>query len=243
MSFTTVDYAFPVEDKGAAEDVRRLAEWVYPRVFRDVLAAPGFALVIFPSSVDSVALRRTMVELKRNLSDLHRQRCGAELCYRSMGRFNQQTTTRFHLDGAPDQSFLMLGYEPTAVESDLAMADYTRAAWELRLSPAEYLDRYNPMFPAHESRLQGYITRLTAFDRTRPQILCINNSRQGFHPGSGQQLGVFHQASIPQPRPDAARVVNSTMIAACPDANGETLSWDSQLEFIQTPHVSGSPYN
>ena len=45
-----------------------------------------------------------------------------------MGRFDSQTTTKFHLDGAPDEAFLMLGYEASPVRSELAIADYSKAA-------------------------------------------------------------------------------------------------------------------
>jgi hypothetical protein len=38
-------------------------------------------------------------------------------------RFDQQVNT-FHVDNAADQSFLMLGYEPSEIESELHIADY-----------------------------------------------------------------------------------------------------------------------
>lgn len=243
MSFTANDYALSVAEDVGRIDIGRLAEWMYSRALRETFDAPGFALIQFLPSLASADLRRIMVGLKRTMSSLHRGRLGRELCYRSMGRFNQQTTTKFHLDGAPEQSFLMLGYEPSDVDSELAMADYSRAAFDLSLTPAEFLERHNPMFPAQEMKLTGYITRLTAFDRRRPQIVCINNSRQPFVPQAGHQLGVFHQATIVQPRSDAARIVNSTMIGICPDLTGETFSPESQLEFQQTDRVSGSLYN
>jgi hypothetical protein len=35
-----------------------------------------------------------------------------------MGRFDSQATTKFHLAGAPDEAFLMLGYEASRVQSE-----------------------------------------------------------------------------------------------------------------------------
>ena len=243
MNFTPDAYSRSVEGELTPALIDELAAWMHPRVFRETFAAPGFALAAFSCGVDSHELRRIMVELKRTLSDLHRRASDRELCYCSMGRFDQQTSTRFHLDGAPEQSFLMLGYEPTPVESRLAMADYSRAAFDLNISPAEYLEQYNPMFAAHETRLTGYISPLAAFDHRRPQILCVNNSRQPFDAANRHQLGVFHQATIPEPRTELRRIVNSTMIGVCPDLGGETVSADDQLRFVETDQISGSRYN
>ncbi|WP_156345023.1 hypothetical protein [Verrucomicrobium spinosum] len=66
--------------------------------------------------------------MKEALSRLYGQQFGEPLEYVSMGRFDQQNTTRLHLDGAPARSFLMLGYEPTSVRSEFCIADYSRCA-------------------------------------------------------------------------------------------------------------------
>ena len=58
-----------------------------------------------------------MVELKGLLSDLAVQRGRRPFAYLSMARFDQQETTKFHLDGAPAESLLMLGYEPSKIRS------------------------------------------------------------------------------------------------------------------------------
>src|SRR4051794_18170228 len=101
MLFTSSDYALSVDDDADSADVDQIAAWAYSRLLRESFNFPGFVLIQFSPSIGSTDLRRIMVELKRKLSDIHREKTSRELCYRSMGRFNQQTTTKFHLDGAP----------------------------------------------------------------------------------------------------------------------------------------------
>ncbi len=80
-----------------------------------------------------------MVELKGLLSDLAVQRGRRPFAYLSMARFDQQETTKFHLDGAPAESLLMLGYEPSKIRSRLFLADYIRASQDLGITPEQYL--------------------------------------------------------------------------------------------------------
>src|SRR5262245_9590615 len=107
------------------------AEQVFGLVWRFDLDAPGFCLLDAGPEADSHALRLAMLALKERLSDLCSRRTGKRLHFRSMARFDQQETTKFHLDGAPGESMLMLGYEPSRVHSRLFLADYTRAAFDL----------------------------------------------------------------------------------------------------------------
>ena len=46
-------------------------------------------------------------------------------------------TTRPHRDGGPDECLLLLGYEPSSVPAELRMADYSRCAHGLGLTPGE----------------------------------------------------------------------------------------------------------
>ena len=73
-----------------------------------------------------------------------------------MARFDQQETTKFHLDGAPEQSMLMLGYEPSRVVSRLFLADYTRAASDLGITPQLFLTEFNPMYRAEIEKLSPH---------------------------------------------------------------------------------------
>ena len=88
-----------------------------------------------------------MVSLADGLNHLAQERLWAHVRVLSMARFDHQTTTKFHLDGAPEESVLMLGYEPTTVASSLNMADYSRAAADRGVSPEQFLAEFNPMFP------------------------------------------------------------------------------------------------
>jgi len=112
------------------------AERVYDLAWRFDFAAPGFAVLDTGPGMDSHTLRSLMVDLKRRLSEIGVRRGGEPFAYRSMARFDRQETTKFHLDGAPEQSMLMLGYEPSKVQSRLFLADYTvpPSTWASRRS-------------------------------------------------------------------------------------------------------------
>ena len=116
---------------------------IYAQVFRADFAAPGAALISFRESIPSVELRALMWTLKNTLSALHHQASGKHLVYLSMGRFDSQTTTKFHLDGAPGEAFLMLGYESSPVRSELAIADYSKAAHDWGITPKKLLAEFN----------------------------------------------------------------------------------------------------
>src|SRR5437763_17089364 len=80
-------------------------------VWRFDFAPPGFCLLDIGPGVDSHTLRSWMVDLKERLSKIGVRRGRPPFIFRSMGRFDQQETTKFHLDGAPAESMLVLGYE------------------------------------------------------------------------------------------------------------------------------------
>jgi hypothetical protein len=189
-----------------------LAGTVYAQVFRTDFAMPGFALVSFRQEVESIVLRRFMVALKRALDVIYRQKRGQHLAYRSMLWFDQQTTTKFHLDGGPDESYLLLGYEPSRVESMLCMADYTHAAHDLNLTPQQFLTDYNPQSGRGGQELARYMTCLEVFDAHDSHVLLVNNSRLPFSPDIANTLGVMHQATILNPNPIHSRIVNSIML-------------------------------
>jgi hypothetical protein len=225
----------PPEGGGTAA----LAERVFEQAFRRDFRRPGFALVSFTGPVGSSELRALMVRLKEALGERYHRATGRHLVYRSMARFDQQVTTKFHIDGAPDESYLMLGYEPSAVDSRLAVADYTRAAHDLDIDPRRFLDEYNPMYDRGERRLAAYVTRLDVFDPSRSHILLLNNSRLPFRQGGDNFLGVMHQATIVSPDPGKHRVVNSTMLTAADDLADESVPRAVQEEFVRTREVSG----
>jgi hypothetical protein len=54
-----------------------------------------------------------------------------------------QSQYPFHVDNAADQSFLMLGYEPSEIESELHIADYYKYANESGTATKDYLKSYS----------------------------------------------------------------------------------------------------
>ena len=158
-----------------------------------------------------------------------------------MGRFDQQVTTKPHRDGGPDESILMLGYEPTLVQSRVAMSDYSKCAHDLRVTPAEFLDDFNPMFASGQNKLAEYTTTIDDFDNKSYQILIINNSMSSV--GEQRLVGVLHTAEIIDPIPDLVRVVNSTMIASAPQLVDDGVSESEQAEFVTTTVVRKARYS
>lgn len=212
---------------------------VYAQVFRTNFKAPGVALLSFREEVSSKELRSLMGNLKMLLSALHQGQHGKHLVYLSMGRFDSQVTTKFHLDGAPDEAFLMLGYEASQVQSELSIADYSRAAYDWNITPQELLTNFNPMFADNEKRLMPYITQLTAFNPAQPCIVLLNNSSLPYAENSLNFLGVMHQATIVA-NSQARRIINSTMISTASDANNEPMTAANQKHFLETNEITGA---
>lgn len=139
-------YRITVDSAPDGAEVDRITERVYAQVFRTDFTEPGFALISFRQRIESISLRRFIVLLKDSLGAINRLENSRSLQCVSMMQFDQQNTTKFHLDGAPEESYLMLGHEPSGVHSELRVADYTRAANDLHLTPQQYLADFNPMF-------------------------------------------------------------------------------------------------
>lgn len=213
-----------------------VAEKVYDLVWRFDFTAPGFAILNLGPGVDSHTLRSWMVGLKRHMSEISVRRGGRPFIYASMARFDQQVTTKFHLDGAPAQSMLILGYEPSKVESRLFLADYTRAAFDLGITPQQFLNDCNPMFKKGEELLGRYVTELPQTENSR--ILVVNNSSLPFTEDGTNPLGVMHKAIIVTPNDAESRIVNSTMVVT----EGEELSAEKQEEFAATDQISKKAY-
>lgn len=212
------------------------AEAVFSQVFREDCNGTGYAILILPTDTGSKSLRGFMADLKQALSDCYLARWGERLEYLSLGRFDQQTTTKLHLDGGPEISLLMLGYEPTTVKSELQIADYTRCALDLGMTPADFLQRHNPMFAAGQELLEPYTTRLNDWHEERPRIVLINNSHAA--PTSPRYTpGVMHGADILLPDPAARRIINSTMIAPASCVLEDVSA--RETEFLKTDAISG----
>jgi hypothetical protein len=217
-------------------DFKTTVSLVYSQVFRSDFNNPGFSLIDFGKKFNSNSLREYMVELKSELSEILKKKSNKKLNYLSMGRFNQQTTTKHHLDGAPDESFLMLGYEPTVVKSKLFLSDYAKLAYDLCITPRTYLDEHNPMFKEGEEMLLKYTTEVDGFNNEHFQIVLINNSSLNFN--EQNLLGVLHKAIIINPQPDKDRIINSTMIFSVHLDEIEEFDQNKQEAFINTDLIS-----
>jgi hypothetical protein len=214
------------------------AEKAFDLAWRFDFTAPGFAVLDTGPGIDSHTLRSWMVVLKQRLSEIGSSRGRGSFAYRSMARFDQQETTKFHLDGAPEQSMLMLGYEPSKVVSRLFLADYTRAAFDLGITPQQFLTEFNPMYKKGEELLGRYVTELPQPTEGHSRILLVNNSSLPFTESRTNSLGVMHKAIIVTPDDAERRIVNSTMLAV----GGEEIGVEKQEEFIRTDEISQKGY-
>jgi hypothetical protein len=214
------------------------AEKVFDLVWRFDFTTPGFCLLDIGPSVDSHLLRSWMVDLKEGLSEVAVRRGRRSFRFRSMGRFDQRETTKFHLDGAPAESMLMLGYEPSKVRSRLFLADYSRVAFDLDIAPQQFLQDFNPMYRRGEGLLCRYVTELPQPTEGHARILLINNSSLPFTEARTNQLGVMHKAEIVNPTESERRIVNSTMVVT----EGEENSLEKQREFVTTDKISQKVY-
>ncbi len=215
-----------------------IVEKVFGLVWRFDFTAPGFCLLDVGADLDSHTLRAWMVDLKGRLSEVNIRRGGRPFIFRSMARFDQQETTKFHLDGAPAESMLILGYEPSRVISRLVLADFTRTSFDLGITPQQFLNDFNPMYKKGEELLGRYVTELPQPDEGHSRILVINNSSLPFTEARTNPLGVMHKAIIVTPDDAERRIVNSTMLAV----GGEEISVEKQEDFVRTDEISQKVY-
>jgi hypothetical protein len=179
-------------------DVAASALEVFRLVWRTALVQPGFVPLCFTRAVTSQELRRAMVELVGAFP--------VPFVPERFGRFDQHVSSKFHRDGAPPASLLVLGYEPTDVRSRFWVADASTAAVCAGLTLKDYLAAYNPMFPSGEAQLAPFITELD-LPHGESFLVVVNNSLLPFD--GVNPLGVLHKAVIPSPDPVGRRIINS----------------------------------
>ena len=197
-------------------------------------SAPGFCLLDLGRAVDSHDLRSLMLDLRGRSSAIASRRGGESFVYRSLGRFDQQETTKFHLDGAPERSLLRLGYEPSNVRS-LSLADYARCAFDLGITPQRFLDDFNPMYRKGEGLLARYVTELPQPADGHSRILLINNSSLPYTEARSNPLGVLHKAEIIDPDESQRRIVNSIMLTV---GGPEDVGDEALRAFVATEEIS-----
>jgi hypothetical protein len=215
-----------------------IAERAFDLVWRFDFAAPGFCVLDLGAGVDSHTQRSMMVDLKAHLSKICVQRRGPHFTFASLARFDQQETTKFHLDGAPAQSMLVLGYEPSSVVSRLFLADCTQAAYDLGITPQQFLRDYNPMYRRGDELLARYVTELPQPQDGHARIVLINNSSLPYTEKRTNSLGVMHKAIIVTPNASERRIVNSAMLVV----DGDEIDLDRQNEFVMTDKISKQDY-
>jgi hypothetical protein len=136
----------------------------------------------------------------------------------------------------------MLGYEPSPVSAELALADFSLCAHEMGLTPEQLLVRHNPMFGPGEDLLRPYTTPVECFSSHSSQVLLINNSIADFGAAGGWQ-GVLHTATVHNPSDAEPRIVDSTLIASVPAGSHETVSTAEQKLFATTDVVRRRGYD
>jgi hypothetical protein len=221
---------------GTPEALDFLATVVCERVCRTDLARPGFAFLDAGTAFEPRTFRAFLADFAAALDGAYRRAFGRRLLPLSVSRFDQQVSTGAHRDGGPDESVLLLGYEPTEVDSSVQLLDHTRCAAERGLTPAEFLTRYNPAFGPGLPELRGYTTTVEGFDAGRYRFLVVNNGNFPLSERERGMLGVLHKAVITTARPGRPRVINSLLLATADP--GETGFSGGEIE---TFVASGAP--
>jgi hypothetical protein len=214
-----------------ASSPQEMAAEVYRLACRTSFAPPGFALLRQTQTTSSKAQRQSLVELKENLSRIHQATVGQALGWFSLNRFNQKTTTRPHRDAGPAQSLLLLGYEPSSVASDLFIADYSACAYQLGLSPVQFLEEFNPMYQKGKQHLAPYVMPILDFDSSFYQILVINNSSTPLNRTDRNWQGVLHFAQM-SGNSSASRLINSTSVMPLAPGEEEAVSVKDLEQFL-----------
>jgi hypothetical protein len=223
----------PEEYVIAGTDPDTAAAEVLWRVCRTTLDSPGFAVLDLGPTSNPRDFRSLLVRLCAALGRVYGEGFGQLLLLRSVDRFDQQVTTEFHLDGGPEESVLVLGYEPTAVASRLFLADYTQAALNRGVTPQEFLARFNPAVGQGREELKGYTTEVAGLHQQHYRVVVINNSSLPLEGCDRGMLGVLHRAVIVNPRPDEARVVNSIALTTAEAGAAPLLTAEQVETFIE----------
>lgn len=241
--WTPADYCLTEPFVHAQGHIADLARALYRRVCRTDFSVPGFCLCDLGIELNSEQFRRLMIDLVHAMGEIHRVHCGRDLAIVSAARFDQQVTTKPHRDGGPDESFLMLGYEPSQIRASLSMSDYARCALDLGLTPAQFLEKHNPMFAVGMQLLCDYTTRVDCFSNRHYQLLLINNSIAAYSDAAPAWQGVLHTAAIENPDESVRRVVNSIMVASTCLGSPHVVSSNEQEAFVQTKLVRRRGYD
>lgn len=216
-------------------DASAIATELYQRTCRSDFNAPGFCVVELGSTLSAKDFRALMVQCKFEMARIHHARTNETLIYLSAARFDQQKSTQSHLDGGPDECFLMLGYEPTEIAAELAIIDYTLCAADLAMSAPEFVRQHTGIGTAEHPLLPQYKTVLQPFAGNHFHLVCINNSSAPFDRSGRFWQGTLHRATVLHPDATKPRVINSTMIARAPANAVDWVDAAALQRFIDGP--------
>lgn len=232
------DYLIEVADPAALltapAALAAIAGRACAQVFRTDFSRPGFALLDLGRELSPRRLRQTMIALLDGMSQCYQRTFDRSLIILSMGRFDQKVTTEAHLDGGPEDSLLLLGYEPTAIDSRLFLLDYAQYACERNMPPREFLAQFNPMVRKQRDALDNYTTEVQGFQANHYRIVVINNGSVACEEHRRGMLGVLHKAVMIAPRGDQERYVNSIMLAAADPGTPVRFTGDEVRAFIES---------
>jgi hypothetical protein len=212
-----------------------LIKTIYDSIFRQNTKQAGFYYLNLEDKLNSKVFRQLMVDLKNALSILCNQHLKKELHYQSLGRFNHQDASKPHRDTAGDHSFLILGYEPTMVESKAFITDYSKYIEHERI-PLETFFGENKETNLVEdiSSLTDYKTEMKPFNKNHYRILIANNSRSY----AETTFGVFHSAEIPEKVDNQDRLLNYMMLKLSDLNSKEQYTLQDVQEFLNTDKVN-----
>jgi len=207
---------------------------IYSSVFRKNYVELGFIILTFKEEMNSKILRKYMVKIKQDLSQKCQNEFNEKLDFYWLGRFNQQNTTKYHRDNAPEDSYLMLGYEPSKVDSKLSFADYHQLITKNNIPIDKYYELHNPIYKDGEELLKPYIKEVENFEKETYKIVLMNNSDLN----SKKTFGVLHKAVIIEKDLSQSRVINSIMLYLKPMNQPNNKSKEEEIEFLETNEIS-----
>lgn len=208
---------------------------IYEAVFRQSTEQPGFYYQDLGKAMDSRAFRQLMVNLKNGLSYISKHRSGKQLVSQSIGRFDHQHSSMFHRDSAAAHSFLMLGYEPTQVDSRVYVADYSKFIESQEVSLETYFGGDQDVNIAeNEELLISYTTVLTPFPKDHYRLLLLNNSKSF----EEKTFGVFHRGEVSKKNNDEDRIINYMMLYLGDQSLEESQNSLIVEDFINTNKVN-----
>ncbi len=208
---------------------------IYKEVFRQSTINSGFCYFDFGKEIDSESFRQIMVNLKKSISETCKTKLNKKLIYQSIGRFNHQNTSRFHRDTAENHSFLMLGYEPTKVDSKVYVADYSKYIEVHNIPLLNYFENDESTNTIENyDGLEPYITELNPFYKNHFRLLILNNSKSF----TEKTYGVFHRGEIPNEVEQENRVLNYMMLHLSDKLVEEKYSNEIVNDFISTKLVN-----